>query len=96
MVAECSSADTALGPSIARDSQKLNGSCADLPNAASTTPMVITVSHGGAASGRLARARLPAPPATAAPAATYRPRSAPRVTRNAVLAAVTRRGSRHQ
>src|SRR6266700_7036722 len=96
MVAECSSAETGLGPSIARDSQKLNGNCADLPNAASTTPAVITASHGRAACGRAARARLPTPPAMAAPAATYRPRSAARVVRNAVLAAVTRRGSRHQ
>jgi DNA-binding FrmR family transcriptional regulator len=51
MVAECSSAETGLGPSIARDSQKLKGNCADLPSAASTTPTVITVSHGCAAYG---------------------------------------------
>ncbi len=96
MVAECSSAETGLGPSIARDSQNDNGSCADLPSAASTTPAVTTSSHGGDARGRPARARPPTPPATAAPAVTYRPRSAARVVRNAIPAAVTRRGSRHQ
>src|SRR5260370_1011245 len=70
MEAECSSAETGLGPSIARDSQNDQGSCADLPNAASTTPAATTSSHAGDARGRpapavppLARDRPPpAPP----------------------------------
>jgi len=73
IVAECSSAETGLGPSIARDSQKLNGSCADLPSAASTTPTVITVSHGRVACAKLARARLPA----RRPSPLRRPRTGP-------------------
>ncbi len=38
MAAECSSALTGLGPSMARDSQNENGSCAALPSAASEHP----------------------------------------------------------
>src|SRR5262249_57389915 len=95
IVGACSSAATGLGPAIARDSQKLTGSCADLPSAASTTPAAITVSHGCVARDRPPSARLLIPPATPAPAATYKPRSAARVTRNAVAPPATRSGSRH-
>ena len=70
MVAECSSAETGLGPCIARDSQKENGSWADLPRAATTIPAVTTDSHGATACGRSARARPLTPPAIPAPAAT--------------------------
>jgi hypothetical protein len=42
IVAECRSALTGLGPSIARDSQNENGSCADFPAAATTSPAATT------------------------------------------------------
>ena len=42
MAAECSSAETGLGPSMARASQKENGSWAALPRAATSTPAAAT------------------------------------------------------
>ena len=42
MAAECNSALTGLGPSIARDSQNENGSWAALPSAATRTPAATT------------------------------------------------------
>ena len=69
MAAECSSALTGLGPFIAPESQKENGSCAALPRAATRIPAAITCRHGLSAAGRADRA-IPAPPARAAPAAT--------------------------
>jgi hypothetical protein len=47
MVAECSSAETGVGPAIAEGSQVWNGSCADLPSAPTSR------SHGDQPSRRL-------------------------------------------
>ena len=69
IAAECSSALTGLGPFIAPESQKEKGSCAALPNAATTIPAAATCRHDPCAAGRSAKA-IPVPPAKAAPAAT--------------------------
>ena len=68
IAAECSSALTGLGPSIARESQNENGSCAALPSAATRTPAAMACRHPLEASAMSASAS-PAPPASAAPAA---------------------------
>lgn len=95
IAAECSSALTGLGPSIARESQKENGNWAALPSAATRIPATARSRHPVEAWGSAAKVR-PEPPARAAPAATYRPRSAVRVVRNAVRPDETRCSSRHQ
>lgn len=70
MVAECSSAETGLGPSIAPDSHPENGSCADLPNAANTTPALSTCAQPPFSVFAPARDSSGTPAASAAPAAT--------------------------
>ncbi len=55
---------------MARDNQKLNGSWADFPKAATMTPTVMTADHAPVASESEPRAREPTCPlASAAPAA---------------------------
>src|SRR5699024_1504017 len=95
IAAECSSALTGLGPFIAPESQNENGNCPALPKAATKIPAAATCTHGSCAAGRSASA-MPAPPASAAPAATQRPKSAVRVVIKAVSPAETRSESRHQ
>ena len=53
MAAECSSALTGLGPSIARDSQNENGSWAALPSAATSTPAATTCRHPALLAGQV-------------------------------------------
>ena len=69
MAAECSSADTGLGPSMARESQNENGSCAALPSAATSTPAATTSSQPGLVVVSASRLRS-VPPASAAATAT--------------------------
>ena len=68
MVAECSRADTGLGPAIARASQNENGSCADFPSADTTIPAA-TRSRQGPSARASASSRSEPAPASANPAA---------------------------
>ncbi len=95
IVAECSSALTGLGPAMAPESQNENGSCADLPAAASSTPAVTASSHGPGSAASRSRSSDPEA-AKAAPAARYKPKSPALVVMNAVVAPRTRHASRHQ
>ncbi len=95
MVAAWISAETGVGPSIASPSQDCSGTCADLPQAASSSISPIAVS--------LPSLALPAAPNTGSKAkepnstnismiAMDRPRSPTRLTMNAFLAAVAALG----
>ena len=70
MVAECSRAEAGDGPSMAPDSQPLNGSCADLPSAATTIPATATWAQPRPTAVGATWSRPRPPPARAAPTAT--------------------------
>jgi hypothetical protein len=84
MVAECSKADTGVGPAIAENNQGEKGSCADLAAAANNKPPP-TMARSVVATRGMALNASERPPdeARAAPAARYRPRSPNRVVMKA-------------
>ena len=91
MVAAWIRADTGVGPSIASPSQDCNGTCADLPHAASNSSRPIAVSVPSPSRG--AAEKTPANEiepmvANMTISAMARPTSPTRFTTNAFLAAV--------
>src|SRR5574338_51777 len=91
-VAECSRAETGVGPAIAAKSHGENGICADLAAAARTTPAAITETASVLASPSALNAKVPVA-AKATPAATNRPMSPSRVVTNTREADPTEVGS---